>query len=69
MELAYKDKKRLLQAALGQIPADLCVKNVRLVNVFTGEILPADVYVCDGFICHVEYEDFANVNAAEIYDA
>ncbi|MBQ9592389.1 MAG: adenine deaminase [Lachnospiraceae bacterium] len=69
MELAYKDKKRLLQAALGQIPADLCVKNVRLVNVFTGEILPADVYVCDGFICHVEYVDFANVNAAEIYDA
>ena len=69
MELQYKDKKRLLKAALGEIPADLCVKNVRLVNVFTGEILPADVYVCDGFVCHVEYDDFSTCNANEIYDA
>jgi adenine deaminase len=30
--------KRLMQVALGQAPADLVVKNARVVNVFTGEI-------------------------------
>ena len=69
MELQYKDKKKLLRAALGQIPADLCVKNVQLVNVFTGEILPANVFVCDGFICHVEYQDLEQFDAKEVYDA
>lgn len=51
-----KNKRELLKAALGQIEADLALKNCRLVNVFTGEIYPAVVYVKDGFISHVETE-------------
>ena len=54
MTLEPKNKKALLRTALGLEKADLAVVNCRLVNVFTGEIYPAVVYVKDGFIAHVE---------------
>ncbi|MEG1805185.1 MAG: adenine deaminase C-terminal domain-containing protein [Clostridia bacterium] len=44
IKLQPKDKRALLKCALG------------LVNVLTGEIYPADVYIYDGFIAHVETE-------------
>lgn len=70
MRLLPKDKKALLKAALGQIPADLAIVNAKVFNVFTGEILPAIVYVYDGFIAHVEYDDVDHVeDAKQIYDA
>lgn len=69
MRIEPKDKRVLLKAALGEIPADLAVTNCRLVNVFTGEIYPAVVYVKDGFIAHVETEKLeAPYLAEEIYD-
>ena len=49
-----KNKKALIQAALGILEADLVIENAKLVNVFTGEIYPVHVYVYDGFISHVE---------------
>ena len=54
MRIQPRDKTKLLQAALGEIPCDLAVTNVKMVNVFTGEVYPATMFVCDGFICHVE---------------
>ena len=64
-----QNKKELLKAALGEIPADLAVKNCKLVNVFTGEIYPAVVYVKGGFVAHVEREELDGpYNAAEVYD-
>ena len=57
MKIEPKDKKKLLQAALGKINSDLLVKDVRLVNVLTGEIYPANVFVSAGMIAHVEYRD------------
>ena len=68
-KLKPQNKKELLKAALGEIPADLAVKNCQLVNVFTGEIYPAVVYVKGGFIAHVEREALDGpYNAAEVYD-
>lgn len=69
MRVQYKDKKRLLQAALGTIPADLAIVNAKVVNVFTGEILPATVNIFEGFISHIDYTGKEEVNANEIYDA
>lgn len=69
MKYFPKDKKSLMMAALGRIPADLAITNANLVNTFTGEIYKANVFVYDGFIAHVETEDFENVNAKEIIDA
>lgn len=55
LKLLPKDARALLRAALGETACDTVFTNARIVNVFTGEILPGDVYVYDGFIAHVEY--------------
>lgn len=47
MKIQPRDKRALLRAALGEIKSDLAIKNVQLVNVITGEIYPASVYVYD----------------------
>jgi len=38
-------ESKLVRAAMGEAPFDLAVRNVRLVNVFTQEIYPADIGV------------------------
>ncbi len=48
-----EDRRRLAAAAMGKIPCDLTVKNVQYVNVFTGEIYPAEVDVIDGRVARV----------------
>lgn len=69
LKLEPKNKKELLKAALGEIDADLAVANCRLVNVFTGEIYPAVVYVKEGFIAHVETEALEGpYKAREVFD-
>ncbi|MDQ6625351.1 MAG: adenine deaminase [Verrucomicrobiota bacterium] len=51
-QLAHK-----LSVARGEEPAELLFKNARLVNVFSGEIYPADVAVDDGRVVGIgEYE-------------
>lgn len=57
MKIRPKNKRELLKAALGEIQSDLLIKNVKLVNTITGEIYPANVFVFDGMIAHVEYKD------------
>ncbi len=42
--------QRRIQIARGQQPADLVLRNVRLVNVCSGECYPADVALADGLI-------------------
>ena len=48
-----KDTSRLTRAAIGEIPCDLSIDNVKLVNVLTGEIYPAGVDILDGVIVRV----------------
>lgn len=48
-----KDIKRLVDVAAGRAEADLVLKNANVVNVFTEEILPADVAIADGRIAGV----------------
>ncbi len=57
MKIQPADKRELLKAAMGKIPCDLAVTNVRYVNVFTGEVYPATVFVHQGFVVHVEDQD------------
>jgi adenine deaminase len=54
MKIAPKDRHALLQAALGRIPCDLALSSVQYVNLFTGEIYPAAVYIHQGFVVHVD---------------
>ena len=70
MKIQPKNKKQLLKAALGEISCDLVITNVQLVNVITGEIYPADIFVYDGFIAHVEYQNVGSQldTAREVVD-
>lgn len=70
MKLKQKNKKVLLQAALGLIENDLAITNIKLVNVITGEIYPATVFIHDGFITHVEDVnlDQGLDNVKEVFD-
>lgn len=45
--------KSLVQSALGHIPFDMVIKNVKLVNVFTGEIHDASIGIKDKHIAYV----------------
>ncbi|GBD31177.1 Adenine deaminase [bacterium HR33] len=45
--------ERLLAVARGAEPADLVLRRAQLVNVFSGEIHPAEVAICDGLIAGV----------------
>lgn len=66
MKIQPKDKKQLLKAALGEIKCDLLIHNAKLVNVITGEIYPANVFVYDNMIAHIEYKDLqANIDGAK----
>ncbi len=71
MRIQPKDKKKLLRTALGSEKSDLLIKNANLVNVITGEIYPANVFVCDNTIAHVEYKDLTLDidNAKQVIDA
>ncbi len=44
----------LVQAALARIPVDLLLLNVRVANVLTGEIYPAEIAIHEGMIVAVE---------------
>jgi adenine deaminase len=44
----------IIAAALGRMPGDLLIQNVRLANVITGELYPAEITVYDDRIVAVE---------------
>lgn len=64
-----KDMKSFLQVALGSKQADLAIVNGKIVNVFTGNIDTGVIYISQGYIAHIEYDDLTNINAKEIFDA
>ena len=43
-----------MDAAIGRRRFDLLIKNIQLVNVFSGEIYSAEIGLCNGYIAHVE---------------
>lgn len=50
--------KRLIDVAAGRIPADLCIKNCKIIDVFNKEIFFSDIYIADGFIAGFGDKDF-----------
>lgn len=51
--MKYEQFAKLTQIALGKQKADLVLKNAGVVNVFSGEIITADVAISDGIIVGV----------------
>lgn len=58
MALTRDTLKRRIDQALGRKPADLVIKNARILDVVTGEIESGDVAVADGMIVGV-YESYS----------
>jgi adenine deaminase len=57
-----------IAAARGEQPADLVIKGVRLVNVFSGEIYPTDIAIQSGqIIGHGPYQAHEVFNASGLY--
>ncbi|WP_129600692.1 adenine deaminase [Anaerophilus nitritogenes] len=54
MKIFPKDKKALIEAAMGKTPCDVVIQNVNMVNVFTGEIYKANIGIYEGFIAHIQ---------------
>lgn len=59
-----KISAELIRAARGVVPANLLLRNARLVNVFTGEIYPADVAIWNGFV--VGFGDYEAEQAIDL---
>lgn len=54
MKIKTKNRRDLVEAALGKRPCDLVIINTKIINVFTGEIYKGDVGIYDGFIAHIQ---------------
>lgn len=62
--------KKRIDVAAGRIPADLCIKNCKVVNVYSGEIIEGDIAISDGVIAGVgSYSGKEEVDANGMYAA
>ena len=70
-KIPVPNRRELLKAALGEIKADMAIKNTTYFNLFTGEEYPATVFVHKGFVVHVESENLEEglENVSEVVDA
>ena len=60
------EMKDVLEAGLGRVPCDLKLQNVRLVNVWSGEVYPTDVYIKGKRVVSIDPE--AGLEALEVVD-
>ncbi len=59
----FKTRKNLIEIAMKRKTADLLVRNVKLVDVFTGSILNTSVSISDGY-----FVGFGEIEAKEVID-
>ena len=64
-----RERARLLAVARGEVPADRYVRGGLLLNVFTGEIYPANVAIAGERIAYVGPRDDMVGRATEVVDA
>nr|WP_072515122.1 adenine deaminase C-terminal domain-containing protein [Ndongobacter massiliensis] len=57
MRIPSENQNALIDAAMDRISCDLAICNTKYVNLFTGEIYPATVYVHKGFVVFVDKDD------------
>ncbi len=60
--------KRLIEVSAGREPADLVIRNCKIIDVFSGEIIDGDIGIVDGLIAGIgEYEALEEVDACGLY--
>ncbi|MDO4473830.1 MAG: adenine deaminase [Eubacteriales bacterium] len=62
--------KKLIDVAAGRVPADVVIKNCKVVNVFSGKIAEGNIALCDGQIAGIgDYEGKEVIDAEGRYAA
>ena len=59
--------KKLIQVAKGQCEADLVIKNANIINIFTKEIINADIAIHSGYIAAIG--SFSSQNEIDVKDS
>ncbi|MBM4432235.1 MAG: adenine deaminase, partial [Chloroflexi bacterium] len=59
--LSSDERARGMAAAQGHQPLDLLLEDVQLLNVYTGEVYPADIGIAGGYIAHVGPPDWSGI--------
>lgn len=59
--------KKLIDTATGRVPADLCIKNAKIVDVFTRNVFEGDIFISDGYIAGFGGYNYPPVK--EVFDA
>lgn len=67
MDLKVSILKKLIQVATGQSEADLVVKNANIINIFTKEIITADIAIHSGYIAAIG--SFSSQNEIYVKDS
>ena len=62
--------KKLIDTAAGRVPADLVIKNCKVVDVYNALIIAGDIAVCEGLIAGVgQYEGLTEIDVKGQYAA
>lgn len=70
MSMEKENLKKLIDVSAGRIPADVVIKNCKIVNVFSGTITEGDIAICDEQIAGIgSYEGIREVDAQGRYAA
>ena len=70
MQSQKEQTAKLIQVAAGQIPADLVIKNCKVVDVYTASIIEGDIAICDDKIAGVgHYQGREEIDAKGAYAA
>lgn len=59
-----KELKKLIDISAGRVPADIVIKNCKVVDVYSGNIIEGDIAICDNLIAGV-----GNYEGKEVIDA
>ena len=62
------DAEVIKAAALDLSLNDYVIQNIKIVNVFTGEILPGKIYVKNGYISYVDYQNGSLPDRLQVID-
>ncbi|MBP3912495.1 MAG: adenine deaminase [Niameybacter sp.] len=62
--------KKLIDVAAGRLPADMVIKNCKVVDVYNGKIIEGDIALCDDLIAGIgQYEGLKVIDAKGQYAA
>lgn len=62
--------KKLIDVAAGRVPADLVIKNCKVVDVYNASIIEGDIALCEGLTAGVgQYEGYSEIDANGQYAA